>query len=269
MREPGLALITGASAGIGAALAVEFARHGHSLVLVARNEERLRALAQGLREEHGVRIEVVSQDLGEPGSARLLQAALLERHIEPSILVNNAGVGAPGAFEGLEVEDLEQMVRLNVEALTSLTSLLLPPMLREGYGRILNVSSVAAFQPVPAMAVYAATKAYVLSMSEALGEELQGSGVRVACLCPGLTDTEMATDMAELARSGGEEVPRLVMSTPTVVAREGYDACMNGEAIRVPGPVNQVATLWSQTQPRWLLRTLGGVFGRQLLRRRP
>ena len=153
---------------------------------------------------------------------------------------------------------------LNAATLATLTRLLLPDMLARGSGRILNVASLAAFQAVPALALYAATKAFVLSFSEALAEELRGSGVTVTALCPGFTATDMVQDINH--EGALFDVPRFLQSDVRAVAQQGYDACMAGETVRIPGIANQMSALWTQTQPRALVRTLSGVFGRQLLR---
>ena len=259
MTAPATVLVTGASAGIGAALAAQFACHGHDLVLVARRVERLEAIAEQLRSGHGVRVEVIGQDLAVPGAASAVHEATGARGLQVGVLVNNAGVAPSAAFKHMAPEALEALLRLNVETLTLLTARYLPAMLAAGYGRILNVASVAGFQPVPSMAAYAASKAYVLSLSEALAEELQGSGVRVSALCPGLTRTDSA-----LVDTG---LPAFLVSEADEVARQGYRACMAGEPVCVPGMANQIGTLVSQTQPRWLVRAIGGLLGRQRIRR--
>lgn len=260
-------LVTGASAGIGRALALEFARHGHDLVLVARRLDALRELAATVREEHGVKAVEIPMDLSVRRAAEELAVAVRQRDLVVDVLVNNAGIAESGPFARMSGDDLHRLVMLNVAGVTLLSRAFLDPMLDRGWGRILNVASVAGFQPVTGLAAYAASKAYVLSLTEALSEELKGTGVRVGALCPGLTDTDMA-DQIQGAASDLPEVPNVFLASPESVAREGYTACMRGEVIRVPGLANRLGTAWTQVQPRWLVRTLGGLVGRQFLSER-
>ncbi len=260
-------LITGASAGIGRALADEFAAHGHDLILVARSVDKLRELAFELSGRYGVRAVHLPFNLSKRRSASELALAVRQRDLNVDILVNNAGVLTAGAFRRMDPDDLHRMLQLNAGALTQLTHAFLTPMVERGYGRILNVASVAGFQPVPGLAAYAATKAYVLSLSEALNEELKGSGVSVTALCPGITDTDMAQQAQQL-NPDLPELPPLLLSSVRSVARDGYRACMRGEAVHVTGIANRIGTFWSQVQPRWVVRTLGGLIGRQLLKDR-
>ena len=185
-------LITGASSGIGRELARQFAGDGADLVLIARSEDTLRELAGELAAEYRVTAQVVPADLSRPGSPDQIVATLAQRQTDVDVLVNNAGFGARGAVAGIGVGRQLEMIGVNVAALTRLTALLLPGMLERRRGGILNVASTAAFQPGPNSAVYYATKAYVLSFTEALAEEVRGSGVRVSCLAPGPTDTGFA-----------------------------------------------------------------------------
>ena len=198
-------LITGASSGIGRELARQFAGDGADLVLIARSEDRLRDLAGELTAEYGVTVEVVPADLSQPGSPDQIVQTLAQQQTDVDVLVNNAGFGARGPVAGLGVQRQLEMIEVNVAALTRLTALLLPGMLERRRGDILNVASTAAFQPGPNSAVYYATKAYVLSFTEALAEEVRGSGVRVSCLAPGPTDTGFAVQAARRAAgcSGG------------------------------------------------------------------
>jgi len=258
------ALITGASAGIGAEFASIFATNGHDLVLVARREDRLNALRDELAPT-GVTVTVIAKNLALRTAAKSLYAEVTERGISVDTLVNNAGVAYGGAFVGMEPDDVSRMVLLNAATLASLTRLFVTEMVARGSGRILNVASLSAFQAVPTMSLYAATKAFVLSFTEGLAEELKGTGVTATALCPGVT----ATDMVQQIGSGLPEVPAFLQSDVKDVARQGFDACMAGEVVRVPGVANQLSALWSQTQPRWLVRTLGGMIGRQLLKPKP
>ncbi len=263
---PGTVLITGASSGIGAALAQKFAQHGHPVVLVARNEQRLQLVAEALRHDFGVEAAVLVQDLSMPNACAALVEQLTQQQLTVDILVNNAGLGDIRPFTEEMPDDLARMLQVNVSALTQLTSLLLPSMLARGFGRVLNVASVAAFQPVPVMGAYAASKAYVLSLTESLAEELAGTGVTATALCPGLTNTEMAQDFERLA---GDVTPllTLLMGEADDVAEAGFEACMAGTTVCVPGAVNRAASAWSQVQPRWLVRKLGGLVAREFSRR--
>jgi short-subunit dehydrogenase len=260
-HEVGRVLITGASAGIGAELARVFAKHGHRLTLVARRREKLAALARELESEHFVDVQVVVQDLANAtGPAAVLKAVDAAR--EPiGILVNNAGVIDVGPFAASDTAKVVGLVNLNVRALTELTSLLVPRMVKRGFGRVLNVASLAAFQPVPSMAAYAASKAYVLALSEALSEELKGSGVSVTALCPGMTDTAMVTDI-QAGSAAAARLPRELVSDPADVAAAAYRALMAGRVVLVPGLPNQITAAWSQVTPRWLTRYVTGFAAR-------
>lgn len=250
------ALVTGASSGIGEALARQFAAKGFDVVITARREERLKALADELGET--VRVHVVACDLGRPGGARELITAVADLGIQVDVLVNNAGIAYSSYLTELETAEVDGLIQLNIQTLTTLTHHYANEMKDRGFGRILNVASVAGFQPVPSMSLYAASKAFVVSLSEAISEELRGTGVSVTALCPGLTRTEMADTLVDFA----QDLPPFAMSTAAEVAREGYDAVMAKEAIRIPGLANQAAVTWAQFQPRWLVRGLGGMFAR-------
>ena len=261
-HEVGRVLITGASAGIGAELARKFAKHGHRLTLVARRRDRLQQLAAELEREHCVDVKLVVQDLAKPaGPSAVVKAALADGEAI-GILVNNAGVIDVGPFAASATDKIVGLVNLNVRALTELTSLLLPPMVERGFGRVLNVASLAAFQPVPSMAAYAASKAYVLSFSEALAEELRGSGVKVSALCPGMTATDMATEI-KAGSAAAAKLPRQLLSDPADVAAQAYRATMNGQAVLVPGLPNQITAAWAQVTPRWLTRYVTGFAARR------
>lgn len=225
-------LITGASRGIGRALAEEFAAHGRDLVLVARDAHALANLSRSLEDRHGVAVAVLPADLAQPESREELVRRVGDAGLEIEILINNAGLGLFGPFADSEWEVERRTVEVNVAALTELTKRFLPPMLKRGRGRILNVASTAAFVPGPLMAVYYATKAYVLSFSEAIGNELAGTGVTVTALCPGPTET----GFQERARVPADTAPRhgFVMEA-SAVARVGYRATMRGERLVIPG----------------------------------
>ncbi len=253
-EEPRWAVITGASSGIGAELARIFASKGYSLVLVARRHERLEALAGEIRAAHEVQAETMALDLEDREAPQDLAEMLRDRGIRVHTLVNNAGFGLRGNFATLPVERQMAMIDLNVRALTALSRLLLPGMLERGQGGILNVASTAAFQAGPYMAVYYATKAYVLSLSEALHEEAKPRGVTVTALCPGSTDSEFsATADVEYSRT-----LRPTLMSAAEVARIGVEGYEAGEAIVIPGKGNWFGTLGAKFLPRRIIRRIAG-----------
>ena len=255
------ALITGASSGIGEALARRFARGGFDLVLVARSADKLAVLAKHLAATHKVKVTVVPADLCRPGAAHTLATRMRRARRAIDVLVNCAGVMQHGAFVAQAPARHQQLIDLNVSALTAMLAHFLPAMVARGRGRILNVASIAAFQPVPSLATYAATKAYVLSLSEALAQELEGTGVTVTALCPGITATPMLA-AATAASPGLAQLPGIVISDVEDVANAGYQACINGDVIVVPGVLNQAAILAGRVAPKWLLRSISGAIGR-------
>lgn len=246
---PGPALITGASAGIGRAFARVFARHGHDLLLTARDGVRLHALRTELEAEHGVAVRVIEADLSDPDSPGRLHAAAGPI----DYLVNNAGVGALGEFAAMDTAKIEAMLAINIAALTRLTRLFLPDMLQRRRGHILNVASTAAFQPGPLLAVYYASKAYVLSLSEALSNEAKDSGVKVTALCPGPTRSDFHHS-AGMHYSG-----YLLNSMPTAetVAAYGYRAMLRGKRVAVHGRRNRLLAAAVRLAPRGLVLALG------------
>ncbi len=262
-RKMGWVLITGASAGIGAELAREFARHAHDLVLVARSKDKLDALAGELNAAHDTKTIVISADLSASDQLVCVVEELQHQDIDIAILVNNAGIIDVGPFADAAPEKLQQLIALNIAAATALTSLLLPSMIERKFGRILNVASLAGFQPVPSMAVYAASKAYVLSLTESLAEELRDTGVKVTALCPGMTDTNMVTTIKAQSKTA-QWTPSFLISDPKTVAKQAYKALMAGQTILVPGLPNQVAAAWAQVTPRWLTRTVTGFAARRV-----
>lgn len=243
------ALVTGASSGIGRELARVCAAHGHDLVLVARRQATLEALATELRSEHGVMATVMATDLSTPNAARALVDGLHGAGIRVDLLLNNAGFDVYGYFHETDLATELAMIQVNLVALTQLTKLVLADMRAQGSGRILTVGSTGSFIPSPLNAVYAATKAYVLSFSEALAEELRGTPVSVTALCPGATRTGFQ------ARAGIGQV-RLVrwgMMNATTVAEAGYRAMMAGRRVVVPGLVNNLSVLGIRLLPRSLM----------------
>jgi uncharacterized protein len=240
-----IALITGASSGIGLDLAHLFAQNGHDVILVARSADKLRELARELEAQHRIAAHVIPTDLAKPEAPRELFEAT--RHLTVDILVNNAGYGQSGKFAENDLRTELDMIQVNVTALTHLTKLFLRPMVERGRGRILNVASTAAFQPGPLMAVYYATKAYVLSFSEAIAEELRGSGVSVTALCPGPT----ATGFQKTAELGTEALLRIMKPVSSMeVARAGYRALMRGTRVVIPGVKNKIGVQSLRVTPR-------------------
>jgi hypothetical protein len=243
------ALVTGASSGIGEDLARLLAASGRHLVLAARSANKLQALADDLAKAHSITASVLPIDLSEAGSAESVARTLADRGLTIDILINNAGFGAFGEFARSNPDEQRQMLNLNVVALTMLTRALLPGMIERRRGRILNVASTAAFQPGPLMAVYYASKAYVLSFSEALSEEARGTGVTVTCLCPGPTRTGFQ-DRADIQRTRLLEVSSMLSSAD--VARAGYEAMMAGRPLIVPGWMNKIGVHAMRLTPRTL-----------------
>lgn len=259
-----VALISGASSGIGAALARRFAHDGHHVVLVARRAGKLQGLCRTLQSEFGVQALAEPADLTQPNAVAALAARLARRKLQIDVLVNNAGVLEQGLFARLPARRHQQIIDLNVSALTAMLVHFVPPMVARRRGRVLNVASIAAFQSVPTLATYAATKAYVLSLSESLAEELRGTGVTVTALCPGITATEMLSS-AKRHRTALAGLPGFLVGDAEDVAAAGYRACMAGDVIAVPGIVNRAAVIASRATPKWLMRRTAGAIGRKVL----
>lgn len=244
IRRP-VALITGASAGIGAEFARVFAQHGHQLALVARREQRLHELADQIAATGRPRPHVLPLDLGRNGASKQIAAELAALGVEPQYVVNNAGFGLLG--RAIELEHAEQlaMVDLNIRVLVEL-SLAFVDSLRRHQGGILNVASVASFLPGPGMAVYYASKAFVLSFTESLHQELSNQGIRVTTLCPGVVPTEFQ------ARAGMKKLPgsRLLITPPADIAAAGYAALMQGQRALIPGAANKLIAFLPRVLPR-------------------
>lgn len=225
-----------------------FARDGYPLVLVARNEARLRELAAELAARHGTRIEIIPADLAHPDAATELKAELDRRRISVEILVNNAGAGVYGLFHDADWNATGSMLTLNAITPTHLTRLLLPDMLRRGLGKVLFVASTAAFQPGPLMACYFASKAYLLSLAEALANELDGSGVTVTAFCPGPVRTEFQK------RSGTEGIRENVFAADAAdVVADAYRGLMLGKTLVIPGFLNKILAALVRLAPRKLV----------------
>jgi short-subunit dehydrogenase len=242
--------VTGASSGIGAAMARELAARGHGLTLAARRADRMRDLADEISSRHGVRVEVVAADLADADERERLAGAIEETGLAVQILVNNAGFGAFGDFAELARDLQREMVRLNVEAVVDLQARYLPAMVERGRGAVINVASTAGFQPLPANATYAATKAFVLNLSEATHEEVKGKGVTLTCVCPG----PVRTEFVEVAgRPGAEDrTPGFVWITPEQVAAQAVRGAKHGTRVVVPGMLNRATTVVGRHAPRAL-----------------
>ncbi len=250
----GWVVVTGASSGIGTELARAFAARRYDLVLAARTEAAIEALGRELAANHAVRVKTMPVDLSLPGAPQAMAEALSLANIEVGILVNNAGALSEGPFADGGLDDQLNLIQVNIVALTALMRLLLPAMIARGEGRILNVASIAAFMPTPQLAVYAAAKAYVLSLTEAVGEELRGTGVAATALCPGFTDTAMMR-----GSTLGRPIPARMIMPAKTVAEAGCAACLRGEAIAVPGLANKLITGGAPLAPKALVRAFGGA----------
>jgi short-subunit dehydrogenase len=247
-----VALVTGASSGIGRELALLCAAGGHDLVLVARREPELAALAVEIGRGSGAHVTVIPLDLAQPAARDALLPRLEQDGIQIDVLINNAGFGVHGAFAKTDLAADRELLEVNVIALTELTKRFLKPMLARRRGRIMNVASTAAFQPGPFMAVYYASKAYVLHFTEAIAEETTGSGVTITALCPGPTTTgfqqRAALDHTKLFRPGS----RLMTADARAVAEAGYRGMMAGRRLVIPGFKNQALAFANRFVPRWL-----------------
>jgi short-subunit dehydrogenase len=245
-------LITGASGGIGYELAKLFARDGHNLILVARSAEKLAKAATEMR-GLGVEVKTVALDLATPSAAGILFEQLKNENTAVDILINNAGFGALGEFAAMSEEEIRGQIQLNITALTELTRSFLPPMLARRSGRIMNVASTAGFQPGPLMAVYYATKAYVISFSEAVADEVRNSGVTVTCFCPGATDTGFA-------KRAGNDKSRLFKQLGAMnvekVSLDGYRAVMEGKSLAISGIQNWLVAESTRFAPRKLVTAI-------------
>ncbi len=241
------ALVTGASSGFGYEFCHLLAKDGYDLVVVARREDRLEELSKSIKETYGQTVQVFPMDLTESGAAEKLYRSICERDLRINILINSAGVGRFGKFHEMDQQENEDMIKLNILALTSLTRLFIKDMIKAGNGRILNVASLASFQPAgPMMAVYFASKAYVLSFTRALRVEVKGTGVTVTALCPGPTKTEFGeSDHVQSSR-----MFKLAKTSSRSVAEAGYKAMLKNRATVVPGLLNKLLAIGGELPPR-------------------
>ena len=245
----GRTLITGGSVGIGAALADVFAEHGHDLILVARNRERLEARAREIEQKFRVQVACIPEDLADPAGPRRVHEAVLGQGLDVHHLVNNAGVGLYGKFVNTDLQAELRMIQLNVTSPVELTKRFLAAMVERRSGRILNVASTAAFVPGPWMSIYYASKAFLLSFSEATAYELKPHGISVTTLCPGPTESEFKV------RAGSQRsrlFEAFVMDAPTV-ARAGFEGMMRGKTVVIPGLRNKMIPMAARIIPRGMI----------------
>lgn len=250
MNSPQTALITGASGGIGLELARVHASNGHNLVLVARSADRLSTLKTEIEQTRKIRVHVIATDLSVPDAARLVYEEVKKLGLTVDYLINNAGFGEFGFFHETAWDKEARMIQLNITTLTQFTKLFLKDMVARGSGRIMNVASTAAFQPGPTMAVYYATKAYVLHFSEAVNNEVRDKGVTITALCPGPTES----GFQEAATLSGSRLVNLRrMPSSRSVALYGFNAMMKGKAVAIHGGLNAFFTVAVRLVPRWLV----------------
>ena len=255
------ALITGASSGIGEAFAEVFAAAGFDVAITARREDRLRALAVRLEERHGVRAHVIVADLAERDAVDQLCAELASRNLHVDVLVNNAGYGVPGVFTGSPWTRHDEFLQVMVTSVAALTWRLVPAMVAQGYGRIINVASLAGMVPAPAgHTLYAASKAFVIKFSEALAHEVRTDGVHVTAICPGFTLSEFHDVTG--TRDRMNQLPSWMWLDAPTVARQGFDAVMAGTPIYVNGRLNRTIAALVRYLPQRLVTATGRRFGK-------
>lgn len=255
MNRKRIALITGASGGLGYEMAKLFAKDGCHLVLVARNEEKLLELSDMLSKQYKISTLVIVKDLSKSGAAREIYNELVGLNIDVNILVNNAGFGDHGAFATCDMERQLEMIQVNVSALVSLTRCFLPYMVSTGYGGVLNIASVAGFQPGPYMAIYYATKSFVLSFSDALSYELKNTGVWVTTVCPGPTKTNFGA-----TAKASKLFKSFKLAQAEDVAYFAYKAFMNKQGVVIPGFLNNLMVFIQRFTPRiWAKKIVANV----------
>ena len=252
------ALITGSSEGIGRSFAEIYAKNGHDLVLVARNKIKLEEFAQELKAKYAVQVEVFAADLIPVDAALNLFEAIVEKGLEIDILVNNAGMMQVEKLWESDPQKLNNLLQLNIQSLVNMTQQFVNPMIIRGQGKIVNVGSIASFMPTPNFAAYGASKAFVLSFSEGIAEELRGTGVTVTCVCPGMTETKM------LSHAEGIEkfIPKFLKADPMELASQAYKASMKGDVVFLDKIANKLLVQWATHYPRWLVRGVNGLFSR-------
>ncbi len=244
------ALITGASGGIGFELAKILAKDKHNVVLIARSEDKLKEIKISFEKDFGINVSIIAIDLSIPKAPTKVFEQLKKEDIAIDILINNAGFGDYGAFAECDWQKQEQMINLNILALSKLTRLFLPAMINSGNGRIMNVASTAAFQPGPLMSIYYATKAFVLSFTYAIANEIKGTGVTISALCPGPTDTGF---VSAASLEGSKLFKTFKPKTSIYVAQFGYKRMMNGKILSIPGCLNKLMVWSIRFTPRKLV----------------
>lgn len=258
MQKLKTALITGASEGIGSCFAEAFAKQGHDLVLVARNQTKLNELSMRLNAKYAVQCHVFVADLVPPQAAKELFDRIEQQQIQVDILVNNAGMMQVEKLHEANIETLNALLQLNIQSVVNLSRHFIPPMLARGAGKLLNVGSIASFMPTPNFSAYGASKAFILSFSEGLSEELKGTGVSVTCVCPGMTETKMLSHAQGLEKY----IPGFLKADPMELADEAYKATMKSEVVFLDKFANKLLVQWARHYPRWIVRGVNGLFGR-------
>lgn len=262
MTDRRIALVTGASSGIGEAFAEVLAAEGFDLAITARRENKLRAVQSRLRERYGIRVEVIVGDLEDPATPQRLCAELDARGLKIDVLVNNAGYGVPGSYVASAWGVHERFLQIMVVAVAELTHRLLPGMIARGYGRIVNVASLAGLVPAPAgHTLYAAAKAFLIKFSESLGHEVRRHGVFVTALCPGFTSSEFHDVTGTRAQMN--KLPGVMWLSSADVARQGYEAVMAGRSVVVTGRINAAIATLVRILPQGLVTSAGRRIGRQ------
>jgi uncharacterized protein len=258
MQNLNTALITGASEGIGRCFADIYAKHQHNLVLVARNGDKLQQVADEIRAKYSVDVHVIAMDLVPSDAALSLFSQLQEAHIDIDILVNNAGMMQVEKLYVSDGQQLNNLLQLNIVSVVNLTRYFMQAMVARGRGKIVNLGSIASFMPTPNFAAYGASKAFVLSFSEALAEELRGTGVSVTCVCPGMTETKMLSHADGLERF----IPGFLKADPMQLAEQAYKASMKGDVVFLDKLTNKLLVQWATHYPRWMVRSVNGLFSR-------
>lgn len=258
MGKLNTALITGASEGIGRSFAEVYAKNGHDLVLVARNQIKLEEFAKDLRNKYAVNVEVFAADLIPVDAAQKLFEAIAIKEIDIDILVNNAGMMQVEKLSQSDPQQLNNLLQLNVQSLVNMTQQFVKPMLYRGQGKIVNVGSIASFMPTPNFAAYGASKAFVLSFSEGIAEELRGTGVTITCVCPGMTETKMLSHAEGLEKF----IPKFLKADPMELAAQAYKASNKGDVVFLDKIANKLLVQWATHYPRWLVRGVNGLFAR-------
>lgn len=258
MGKLNTALITGASEGIGRSFAEVYAKNGHDLVLVARNQIKLEEFAKDLRNKYAVNVEVFAADLIPVDAAQKLFEAIAIKEIDIDILVNNAGMMQVEKLSQSDPQQLNNLLQLNVQSLVNMTQQFVKPMLYRGQGKIVNVGSIASFMATPNFAAYGASKAFVLSFSEGIAEELRGTGVTITCVCPGMTETKMLSHAEGLEKF----IPKFLKADPMELAAQAYKASNKGDVVFLDKIANKLLVQWATHYPRWLVRGVNGLFAR-------